>query len=43
MEIGKKIKSTRDAKGMTAKDVISAVDMGLLCIAVLKQAKQNLL
>ena len=28
MEIGKKIKSTRDAKGMTAKDVISAVDSG---------------
>ena len=28
MEIGKKIKSIREAKGMTAKDVISAVDMG---------------
>jgi transcriptional regulator with XRE-family HTH domain len=28
MEIGKKIKSIREAKGMTAKEVISAVDMG---------------
>jgi transcriptional regulator with XRE-family HTH domain len=28
MDIGKKIKSIREAKGMTAKDVISAVDMG---------------
>jgi len=28
MEIGKKIKTIREAKGMTAKEVISAVDMG---------------
>lgn len=28
MEIGKKIKSIREAKRMSAKDVISAVDMG---------------
>jgi transcriptional regulator with XRE-family HTH domain len=28
MDIGKKIKSIREAKGMTAKDVISAVGMG---------------
>ena len=28
MDIGKKIKSIREAKGMTAKQVISAVDMG---------------
>ncbi|AUX19152.1 helix-turn-helix transcriptional regulator [Flavobacterium columnare] len=28
MDIGKKIKSIREAKGMTAKEVISAVDMG---------------
>jgi len=28
MEIGKKIKSIREAKEMTAKEVISAVDMG---------------
>ncbi len=28
MNIGKKIKSIREAKGMTAKQVISAVDMG---------------
>ncbi len=28
MNIGKKIKSIREAKGMTAKEVISAVDMG---------------
>ncbi len=28
MEIGKKIKRLREAKGMTAKEVISSVDMG---------------
>lgn len=28
MDIGKKIKSIREAKGMTAKQVITAVDMG---------------
>jgi transcriptional regulator with XRE-family HTH domain len=28
MDIGKKIKSIREHKGLTAKEVISAVDMG---------------